>query len=58
MSDSALVQELATTRGALRDAIAIGERLQARAETAIAELEADERQLSDAELVAVLKGKR
>lgn len=58
MGESALVQELASTRGALRDATAIGEKLQARIDAAREELASDERQLTDAELLAVLEGKR
>lgn len=58
MSDSALIQELAHTREALRSAISVGETLQARVDLAIAELETDERQLTDAELVTFLRGQR
>lgn len=57
MGDSELAQELESTRAALQTALSIGYTLQARVEAAAAELKLDERQLTDAELVAVLEGK-
>lgn len=55
-SDSALVQELASTREALRYAIELGERLQACIDTALAIAEPLTNSAKAKAIVAALKG--
>lgn len=56
-SDSELVRELTTTRGALADAIRIGETLQARVDAALFLLQATDIAPMRGRLIEVLKGK-
>jgi hypothetical protein len=57
VSDSALVQELTSTRAALRQAIALGEKIQARNDAALAIARKWAESPSVRELIAALEGK-
>lgn len=58
MGDSAVIQELVQTRAALSQAIAIGERLQARVDAALVIVRELAPSTVREQLVAALEGKR
>lgn len=58
MSDSALVQELTSTRAALRQAIELGEKIQARNDAALELLREHDDDVVVQLVIAALEGKR